>query len=229
MIKNITVDNFPCVCSLPDNLNDLPIRVVYMIYPEVAEFHDKWIQQQADKFRVAFVTIYVPGDKWDDILTPWTAPGVPKGCPPFTGKAAEFLDKLKNDILPRAEAAMQLQPTERNLVGVSLSGLFTLWTWMQDDTFRSIGCMSGSYWYPGFLDWFNAQPIPAKSGKAFFLLGVEEPHTNVKGFQSVGINTEAIVNRLKTNGIDTAFEWVPGNHFSAPVRRAELTLTSLLG
>lgn len=36
------------------------------------------------------------------------------------------------------------------MAGVSLSGLFALWQWLMNDTFRNIISLSGSFWYAGF-------------------------------------------------------------------------------
>ena len=137
---------------------------------------------------------------------------------------------LEDNVLPAAEkAAGLMQPPERLLVGVSLSGLFTLWDWMQSSVFRSIGCLSGSFWYAGFLDWFEKTAVPGKDGKAYFLLGRQEPHAHIKAYRTVGVNTETIVERLKAAGVNAEFEWVAGNHFADSLGRAEKALEGLLG
>lgn len=172
--------------------------------------------------------VYVAGDDWDNYLTPWAAPGVPRGSAPFKGLADEFNRTLITEVIPEAEKTMGMNDvSERDLVGVSLAGLFTLWQWVQFNTFHSIACLSGSFWYEGFIKWFIAQPAPQKIGKAFFLLGREEPQSRVKAFKSVGQNTEIIVDRLRTDGISVNFKWVTGDHFSNPTERAETALDAL--
>ena len=224
MIKKIVISNFQCHC-VPFNGSN---QAVYLIYPELAELSDEWLEKMSSLYKRSVVAVYVPADKWNDVLTPWPEPGEAKGCPPFAGKSKEFLNLLTSQILPGAENALgNLKIVNRDLIGVSLSGLFTLWQWILCDTFNSIGCLSGSFWYNGFLSWFDAQTLPKKGGKAFFLLGDEEPHSHVKAFQSVGVNTEAIVKRLKDGGLDVSFQWVPGNHFSRPVHRAEKAFEAL--
>lgn len=203
-------------------------RVVYMIYPAVSGFTAEWLEQQAAKTGSSIVMVYVALDKWNDYLTPWPEPGETAKAQPFGGQASEFLHALVTEIIPRAEVALGLESvTERDLVGVSLAGLFTLWQWAQSDTFRSIACLSGSFWYEGFVEWFERQTIAGKSGKAYFLLGTEEPKTTVKAFKPVGVNTETIVDDLRRDGVDVSFDWVPGNHFADPQRRAEMALSHL--
>lgn len=206
------------------------VKVAYMIYPDVESyFPEQWIRGLALKHRVAIVMIYVPGDCWDNWLTPWPAPGEPKGSAPFAGDAPKTLTVLQQEVIPQCEAAMGLtvEPSNRTLIGVSLAGLFTLWQWMMCDTFGSIGSLSGSFWYDGFLDWFNRRPLPAKSGKAYFLLGRQEPKAPVKAYRTVGVNTQAIYERFKQGGIDAEFQWVPGNHIANPLPRAEAAFDSL--
>lgn len=226
-MKSLTIAGFKCDLLRVDGCQ----KVVYMIYPDVQDyFPASWLQGLADTYKVSIVMVYVPLDGWDDMLTPWPAPGVPKGCPPFAGKSAETLETLQEDIIPQCESAMGINDNvKRSLLGVSLAGLFTLWQWMRCDTFQSIACLSGSFWYTGFLEWFDAQPIPRKSGKAYFLLGRQEPKAPVKAFRSVGVNTEAIYNRLKAGGIQTRFDWVPGAHTSNPLQRAEQAFAWLEG
>lgn len=197
-------------------------KTVYMIYPAVAGFTDQWLQRQASDCRVSIVMVNIPLDRWNNDLTPWPEPPEAKGFEPFGGDASSFLNILLTQIVPECEK--HIPTDERILMGVSLAGLFTLWQWMDCDAFHSISCLSGSFWYEGFMDWFEKHTIPAKKGAAYFLLGVDEPRAKVKAYQSVGRNTQLIVERLKSSGVTTHFDSVPGNHFSAPLLRAEKAL-----
>ena len=223
-MKEIEVNRLKCVlCGYPGSS-----KVAYLIYPAIVPLSNEWVREMFEKYRGSIVVVYIPADGWNDMLTPWAEPGETPGAPPFAGKAAETLKTLREEVVPRAEEALGgTKIQERALIGVSLSGLFTLWEWLQCDTFRSIGCLSGSFWYPGFIEWFEKQAIPSKEGKAFLLLGVKEPKAWIKAYRSVGVNTEEIVDRLKSSGISTTFEWVPGNHTSNPLQRAEAALKSL--
>lgn len=224
MNKNITVKGIKCVCVA----NEESTRIVYMIYPNVDFFDEKWLGLQSNKNHCAIVMVYVPLDKWNDYMTPWPEPGETPKAKPFAGEGADFLKILQNDIIPSAENTLGIDNlTARNLVGVSLGGLFTFWQWMICDSFRSVACISGSFWYMGFMDWFERLTIPSRQGKAYFLLGSDEPKAHIKAFRSVGKDTEAIASALREAGIDTAFEWVPGNHFSNPIQRAEMALAHL--
>lgn len=74
------------------------------------------------------------------------------------------------------------------------------------------------------MDWFRKQNFTGKTGKAFFLLGTQEPKSNVAAFNSVGVNTEAIVKALKESGVNVEFRWVPGNHYQHGMERLNLAM-----
>lgn len=206
-------------------------RIVYMLYPDVGDFFGaRWLEDISRGYGANIAMVYVPQDKWNDYLTPWPEPGEAPGFPPFGGDADGFLARLRDEVLPACEGAVGLSgDVERDLIGVSLSGLFTLWQWMGCDLFKSVACLSGSFWYAGFMDWFEGQPLPEKGGKIYFLLGRKEPHARVRAYRSVGVNTEAIYERFSRGGFDTRFDWVPGAHIDNALPRAEKALAFLLG
>lgn len=202
---------------------------LYMIYPAIVPLPESWLEDVAQQYGVSVAAVYVPADEWNNYLTPWAEPGETPQSPPFGGKAMEFKKLLESRVIPEVEKSIGCTGApERYLLGVSLSGLFTLWDWMQSDLFGSIACLSGSFWYEGFMDWFDSVPVPRKRGSAHFLLGLQEPHAHIKAYRPVGVNTEAVVKRLKEAGIPVSFDWVPGNHFADPLGRASLAVSRLL-
>lgn len=229
MLISKSIANLRCDILPIDN----PHKVAYMIYPDTRNyFPEKWLETLAVTYKVSIVMVYIPLDKWNDMLTPWPEPAEASGSSfaPFSGDAAHTLEILQREIVPQCEATLKVENIiVRDLIGVSLSGLFTLWQWMTCDTFYSIACLSGSFWYNGFLDWFDRRPIPKKIGKAYFLLGKQEPKAPVKAYHSVCVNTETIYARFRNAGIETTFDWVPGGHISDPLARAERAFDFLYG
>ncbi len=219
-MQKINIDNLSCRCSSIVRKD----KIAYILYP--MDMLSDWIEPAAEKYGVTIVVI--TGMDWQNVFSPWPAPGVPKGDPDFKGESPEFLELLHNKVIPQVEKKLQMDTDiERSLVGVSMSGLFALWQWMICDLFKNIASLSGSFWYEGFIDWMQKIQIPHKTGKGFFLLGNQESKSNVKTFQSVGKNTESIIALLKDNGICVKFESVPGNHFSDPVPRLEKAFKAL--
>ena len=220
MLKRIETDGLHCLCAGTGRAG----RIAYALYP--MDIPAGWLEAEAARHAVDIAV--VTGMEWQDAMSPWPAAGVPRGTPDFKGEAPEFLQMLQHKILPQAEAALGIADApERTLVGVSMSGLFALWQWLQCDTFANIASLSGSFWYDGFLDHVKSRPIPHKSGKAYFLLGNQEAATRVKAFKSVAADTAEIVSLLERSGIDTRFDSVPGNHYADPLPRLDRALTAL--
>lgn len=200
------------------------LQIAYILYP--MDVLGPWIEHAAKKYGASIVVI--TGFDWDNDLTPWPAPGEPKGCPDFKGLAPQFLSTLKSDIVPSVERRYGLKAdVVRSLIGVSLSGLFTLWQWPQCSLFRNIATLSGSFWYEGFEQWIFHQSFADKKGVCYMLLGADEPHSNVAAFRKVGACTENIVGYLRRQGVDISYNIVPGNHFQHPLPRLENALTHL--
>ncbi len=212
MNKKIVIDGLQCLCSTSERKD----RIAYILYP--MDILSNWIEDAAEKFDTNIVVI--TGMDWQNVFSPWPAPGVPKGTEDFKGESPEFLKKLQERVVPEIEDQLGIDENpERSLVGVSMSGLFALWQWMVCDTFTNIASLSGSFWYEGFLNWMKSISIPAKTGKGFFLLGDRETKSKVKAFNSVGENTEEILSLLKAAGIEVEFQSVPGDHYSDAIPR----------
>lgn len=199
-------------------------KIAYILYP--MDVLRNWVEEASERFGVSIVVI--TGFDWDNDLTPWPAPGEPKGCPPFKGHAPKFLGRLTADIVPAVEKRYEIPANvSRSLVGVSLSGLFTLWQWPQCDMFLNIATLSGSYWYEGFEQWIFRQSFKEKKGRCYMLLGTDEPHSNVAAFRKVGICTENIVGHLRRQGVDITYDMVPGNHFQFGQERLDKAFAHL--
>lgn len=197
-------------------------RIAYVLYP--METLGAWIDDAARRYDVSIVVI--TGMDWDDDMTPWPAKGVPAGTADFKGDASRFMASLQGTVMPEVEKAIGIHPVERNLIGVSLSGLFTMWQWAMYGIFNNIASLSGSFWYEGFADWFDKN-MTVKGGRAFLLLGDREADSRIPQFRSVAAETQRVVARLKEIGIKTEFEHVPGDHFADPVGRLDRAFATL--
>lgn len=220
MVRKLEIDGLDCHCCPSDNNG----KIAYILYP--MDILADWIEPAAAKYNTTIVVI--TGMDWQNVFSPWPAKGVPKGSLDFKGESPEFLDLLQHSVIPQIEKEFGFSATpERTLFGVSMSGLFALWQWMLCDTFTNIACLSGSFWYEGFVEWMRDRDIPAKSGKAYFLLGQQEAKSKVKAFATVAENTQEIISLLDDAGVKTEFQSVPGNHYSDPIGRLDRAFTAL--
>ena len=194
-------------------------QVCYILTPMPISY--EWMVKQTQERGCSLVVI--SNLDWGNDLTPWKAPNIFRSEPDFGGMGQKFLKTLLDDVLPKVENHLQITHVERTLIGISLSGLFALWAWMQGDDFKHIASVSGSFWYEGFTEWLQSSVVK-KGGKAYLSLGDKEPKQRNPFFKMIGEKTLQTLEILKYAGIDTTFEWNPGNHYVDILSRLEKAL-----
>ncbi len=190
---------------------------------------------------VSLVNIGV--DLWEENFSPWCAPRVFAKGPNFGDGAQKTLDTLINQVIPWAESELTESPAYRVLVGYSLAGLFSLWTGVSqqvargcqpDNTpvaiFQRIGAVSGSFWFPGLLDYVDQQLNRGVIGltHAYLSLGDREARTPNPQIMHVRENAELLASRLESAGITSMFELNRGNHFQNVEGRIQKALDWLV-
>ena len=104
----------------------------------------------------AFTLVAVSGLKWEHDMAPWDIPPLSKKSTPCIGGADDYLQLLREEIMPRAEK-MADGVSWRGLAGYSLAGLFTVYSLYRTDLFSRIASVSGSLWFPGLMDYIVCQ------------------------------------------------------------------------
>lgn len=197
---------------------------------------------------------------WEENFSPWCAPRVFSKGPNFGDGAQKTLDTLINQVIPWTESDLTEPPAYRVLVGYSLAGLFSLWAGVSqqvarvcqpDDvssqpgpssqpgaphvdaptpTFQRIGAVSGSFWFPGLLDYVNQQLSGGAVGltHAYLSLGDREARTPNPQIMHVRENAELLASRLESAGITSMFELNRGNHFQNVEGRMQKALDWLV-
>ena len=204
-------------------------KICYMILPDgIRKDLDDGLKGLSEKYGVSIVVI--EDVNWNDDLTPWPAEGVFKKAKPFGGKAATFLNKLALEIIPNTEKDLGIEDAERTLLGVSLSGLFAVWSAFKTDAITNIISISGSLWYDGLVEWMKEQTPSLQLKKVCMLLGEKEKNAKEKRMAAVEERTLAAANILKekTNASVT-FELVEGTHFSPIMPRLERAYEVVFG
>ena len=126
-------------------------------------------------------------------------------------------------------------------MGYSLAGLFSLWAGMSQQvargfqpgavaTFQRIGAVSGSFWFPGLLDYVDQQLSEGAVGltHAYLSLGDREARTPNPQIMHVRENAELLASKLENAGITSTFELNRGNHFQNVEGRMQKALDWLV-
>ena len=183
---------------------------------------------------VSLVNIGV--DLWEENFSPWCAPRVFAKGPNFGDGAQKTLDTLINHVIPWTESELTDPPTYRVLVGYSLAGLFSLWAGLSQacitpiSTFQRIGAVSGSFWFPGLLDYVDRQLSEGAVGltHVYLSLGDREARTPNPQIMHVRENAELLASKLENAGITSTFELNRGNHFQNVEGRMQKALNWLV-
>lgn len=220
-LESIRVGHLICDCAYAASS-----RICYILTP--VRLDKKRLEQWCNLYETTIISVH--GMDWDNDLTPWVAPGVETNDADFEGKASDFLSFLCATVIPKVETSLHGQPpTERILVGISLSGLFAVWAWMNGDDFTHIGSISGSFWYDGFTEWLEQHAgTTCKRGHAYFSLGDKEGIHGNSRYHTVVTDTECVIRTLQKSGISAQFETTSGTHFAPIYPRMEKVFTYLL-
>lgn len=177
------------------------------------------------KKRDAFIIAAYECVNWNDDFSPWKAPPV-FGDACFGGKADKTLEWLTKEYIPYIESADSAYITNAETVyrftaGYSLAGLFSLWAYGSSRRFDGAVSCSGSLWYPGWLDYVQANRVLfcKKASDCIYLsLGDKEEWTKNRLMSAVGDNTRKIFQMLceDPEGVRGVLEWNAGGHFSEP-------------
>ena len=97
-------------------------------------------------------------------------------------------------------------------------------------TFQRIGAVSGSFWFPGLLDYVNQQLNGGAVGltHAYLSLGDREARTPNPQIMHVRENAELLASKLQNAGIISTFELNRGNHFQNVEGRMQKALDWLV-
>lgn len=97
-------------------------------------------------------------------------------------------------------------------------------------TFQRIGAVSGSFWFPGLLDYVDQQLNGGAVGltHAYLSLGDREARTPNPQIMHVRENAELLASKLESAGITSMFELNRGNHFQNVEGRVQKALDWLV-
>lgn len=165
-------------------------------------------------------------DDWDTQMSPWPAPGLYKGDADFKGGADGALELFLNERVPQIEREQGIVPTRRAIAGYSMGGLFSIWALLACDAFDAAASMSGSLWFPDWIDY--AKTACLRPGAfAYLSLGTKEKRASPDILKTVEDNTLLTCDLLKRLGAEVTFQSFPGGHMDGVPQRIRAGLLAL--
>lgn len=163
------------------------------------------------KYPLAVIGVYT--DAWGRDLTPWPAPALRPGEEDFSGGGDNFLREWIDETLPRMDEVLGYTPRRRFTAGYSLGGLFALYAVTKSRLFSGCACMSGSLWYPGWVDYLRALPEEILPEALYFSLGKKEGNTHHPVMRNINDGMAQTIRCFEARGVPCEMVWQPGGHF----------------
>lgn len=171
------------------------------------------IQKMQPKRPFALASIVV--SDWNRELSPWTAQAA-FGGEDFGGGGALFQKWLIEEGVPSVLEFLQTdrQETRLQIGGYSMAGLFALWTFCETDLFQDIAACSGSFWYPGWMEYARTH-TPQRESRIYLSLGKKEEKVHNAMLAKIGDCTRELYQMYtQTKEVkEVTLEWNNGNHF----------------
>ena len=197
-----------------NSINEIPLVILHTFQGEGKEVFEKCTELCCENFALAAIG----GLNWNHDLSPWPAPTIGNNKYGFGG-ADEYIKKLTNEIMPEIRAKLGFEPEFTAIAGYSLAGLFAIYAAYKTDIFSRVASVSGSLWFPGFIEFAEANEFAKTPDFIYLSLGDAEAKTRDKNLAPVRKNTEKLAEICKSRSIPTIFELNPGNHFTETILR----------
>ena len=179
------------------------------------------VMHQVIKISAEDANVLVIGNlDWNHDMTPWYCPPLSADDTAATGGADEYLGLLLSEILPKARTLVCGSPMRTCIARYSLAGLFALYAMYRCDAFDRAASISGSLWFPDFLEFATGHNMLRKPDRIYLSLGDKEKKTRHPLLKTVQDNTEVLAKHYRQLGIEVTFEMNPGNHFKDAALRS---------
>ena len=200
-----------------------PLVILNTIQGEGAKIFEKCTDIGCKNFTLAAIS----GLNWNRDLSPWATPAIKNNRYGFGG-ADEYISQLTGEIMPEILSKLPEKPEFTALAGYSLAGLFALYAAYRTDVFSRVASVSGSLWFPGFIEFAQSHDFVKTPYLIYLSLGDAEAKTRDKNLSRVQKNTELLAGLYKSRGIPTIFEINCGNHFTDTIGRTAKGIVKLV-
>jgi len=163
-----------------------------------------------------FILVAISNLNWNDDMTPWECSPLYKGDSKYNGNADNYLKIIEDVIISNIEEfinnSLHKEIDYFGIAGYSLGGLFAVYSVYNTNLFSRIASVSGSLWFPNFVEYIKENEISKNVDKIYFSLGNKEKFSEIDLLRTVEDKTKEIQKYLG-NMVDSIYEENMGNHF----------------
>jgi predicted alpha/beta superfamily hydrolase len=238
-------DDWHCIVALPNDaapavVSDSSADTQFRRYPVVYLMGETDVESVMNECaNKSFILVGIESKDWNTSFSPWPVPRLAKNLGPFSGGGPAFLELLINKIKLYVDAHFATIPDSVHtaLAGYSLAGLLTAYAvFTQRTVFSRFACMSGSLWYPGWIEFMEkvaCAPDRADTvagvpllPRLYFSLGDREKVGRNQIMAQVESCTQKTVNLLER--YNPVFEMNAGGHFDDVCKRIAKGICAVL-
>lgn len=237
ILHTFTAGGIRCTASLPLSYSDGTDRRYSTVYlmgeMDTVPVMEK-LQAQLAKTggQDEVILIGTESGDWNTMFSPWQEPKLGKNLGPFSGGGVQTLDILEHQIKPYVDSVYRTAPDAKHtvLAGYSLAGLLTLYALYNSSSFSRFACMSGSLWFPGWVEYAQTHSPEAHNLRIYLSLGDREKDSRNPVMAQVADCTEKTCILLRTiAGADNVLSVSnPGGHFNDVPERIAHGIASVL-
>ncbi|MBN3526805.1 alpha/beta hydrolase-fold protein [Paenibacillus apiarius] len=139
----------------------------------------------------------------NDEYTPFVSPNAFEPSRMFGGHASAYAAYLANELKPYIDSNYRTFPDLKHtgIMGFSLGGLISFYTGMlYPDIFGRIGSFSGSFWFPGIVEWVQQLSIRDTGQRLYMNVGHAEGSGRTNGQHWMVPNNKTVYDYLLQNG-----------------------------
>ena len=211
-MKELVVENKKIKIYYNENNNSEEIPIIILnVFDENKE--EIWNLTKCKNY----ILVTISNINWNAEMSPWFMEKMYKNDTDYLGNADEYIKLLDEKIIPQIDIVIEQELKKKNsfymIAGYSLAGLFAIYCMYQTDKFKRVGSISGSLWYPNFLQFAKENELKYMPEKIYFSLGNKEEKTKNEKMAKVKENTLILKEYYAQKEIDTIYEENEGNHF----------------
>ena len=210
------INDFTVNIALPLQYNNTTrhFPVVYLMGETDVEPLIHLLNPHFDKDCIPFIITGIEGKDWNSSFSPWAAQKQGKNLGPFSGGGPQFLQMMEQSVIPAIDRMYRTVATPENriLAGYSLAGLLTLYALYNSKYFSRYACMSGSLWFPHWIEYIQTHTPAVLSPYIYLSLGKKEKESRNPVMATVEDRTQQTIEALAP--YIPFFEATEGGHFN---------------
>ncbi|WP_143319861.1 alpha/beta hydrolase-fold protein [Clostridium sp. HBUAS56010] len=138
--------------------------------PVISELETLWQKGIGREFIMVMIC---PVDRLSE-YTPWRAPAMSSRFPDFSGEGSQYLESLRNRLLPWLCETYQADIHNSSMLGYSLGGLIGIYALTIQNCWRHVAGICSSFWYSNWSEYLENSSLSKETRSIYLHYGEGE-------------------------------------------------------